>query len=127
MSFGAYLRYLRESFPERTGRNRPGAVKVRLTALALIDCLASHHYSITSGYYSELERGTALPKEAGEFVEAVGKCLELGGVEQTKLLLQLGYETAIPRFGEKYAREMFQAAAAQMLPAQANSESSDSK
>lgn len=113
-SFGEYLRQLRESYPERIGYNRP--MKMRLTALALIACLGSHDYPITSGYYSELERSTALPKESGRFLEAVAKCLELTSTEVRGLALQLSYETELPRLGPRFAREIFEAAAQQLLP-----------
>jgi hypothetical protein len=106
-SFGMLLRYLRETFPERTGRNRPGAPKVRLTALALIECLTGRGYPITSGYYSELERGTALPKDAKAFMAAVSECLELNPDERSRLLRQLAYEIIRARLDD-LAAEVFE-------------------
>jgi hypothetical protein len=72
---GEILRFLRDTYPDRTGQNIPGRPRVNLTALSLIDCLKDHGYPITSGSYSLLESGRTLPQDPMRFFEAVGKCL----------------------------------------------------
>lgn len=74
-NLGELLRYLRDTYPDRTGQNIPGRPRVNLTALSLIACLKDHGYPITSGSYSLLESGRSLPQDPMRFFEAIGQCL----------------------------------------------------
>jgi hypothetical protein len=107
--FGTLLRSLRESYPERVGKKRPGSAlaKTKLRAAGLIQCLVGHGYSVSSGAYSELERGVSLPKDPKRFLDAVTKCLELDASEVGNLTDQLGYDIVRSRLGEDAANHVF--------------------
>ncbi len=100
--FGEMLRQFRESYYERVRPHRPGAPspRLRLSALALIKCLAEAGYSVSSGAYSEIEAGKSIPREPRKFVDAVSICLELTSDEKEHLTRQLGYDIVYARLGD---------------------------
>src|SRR5262249_45828938 len=104
--FGAQLRAFRENYGERTAqKDTQGAPvpRIRLSALALIDCLrkAKYPYPITSGAYSEIESGNSIPRDVGRFLDAVSHCLQLSDDEKETLISTLGYDLVAPRLGEQ--------------------------
>jgi hypothetical protein len=107
-NFGALLRHFRENYSERIGRKRGAPVfRMRLTALALIDCLKDKGYAISSGAYSLIESGESLPKDARRFLSAATQCLELSPEEAEQLTDQLGYDVVRSRLGEDVAKRAF--------------------
>jgi hypothetical protein len=108
-SFGAMLRTLRESYPERVGHARPGTAlgNTKLSAAGLIKCLESHGVSMSSGAYSEIENGLSLPKNPKLFLEAVIVCLELSSKEADALIDQLGYDIVRSKLGDDIAVRHF--------------------
>ncbi|WIG59048.1 MAG: hypothetical protein OJF49_001795 [Ktedonobacterales bacterium] len=108
-SFGELLRYLRVTYGERTGQNRPGAPKITLTALSLIDCLTDCGYpSMTSGSYSLLESGKTLPKDPEIFLDAISQCLAIGPADKYRVLLrqQYAYDLLARHAGPELAAAM---------------------
>ena len=106
-SFGELLRYLRETYGERTGRSRPGGPRVTLTALSLIDCLKHHGYPITSGAYSLLESGKSLPKDPIRFFEAIWTCLAVEQDSKYRHLVkqQYGFDLMARYMGREEAEK----------------------
>lgn len=100
--FGEMLRQFRETYYERVRPQRPGAPSphLRLSALALIKCLAQAGYSVSSGAYSEIEAGKSIPRGPRSFVDAVSVCLELTAEEKDQLTRQLGYDIVYARLGD---------------------------
>jgi hypothetical protein len=108
--FGHVLREYRETYGERMRQRNPDQrlPRVKLTALSLIDHLAEQSdYHITSGTYSEIEKGITLPRDLGRFLEAV--MLSLGienrSLEYYRLMQQLAYDVVSWRVGEEFARQ----------------------
>lgn len=107
--FGEVLRYYRETYQERVRKNTPDIPRVRVTALALIDCMDKKGYTISSGAYSEIESGISIPKDPRAFVDAACKCLavEEGSSEWRTLVQQLGYDIVSKKLGPEYAGFVF--------------------
>jgi hypothetical protein len=107
--FGEALRNYRETYQERIRKHNPDMPRIRITALALIDCMEKKGYSISSGAYSEIESGISIPKDPRAFVEAACKCLaiEEGSDEWRTLVQQLGYDIVAKKLGPEYASFVF--------------------
>ncbi len=105
-SFGQVLRYLRkEYYPEHVLQLLPpGTSRVQLTALALIECLAKHGYSISSGAFSGLESGASLPRDPNGFLAALHKCLPMPDNDEIwkALVWHLGYDLLRRDLGEPW-------------------------
>lgn len=105
--FGLQLRAFRETYSERVAQRNPRTPqeapvpRMRLSALALIDCLSKSGYPITSGAYSEIESGNSIPRDVQAFLEAVSSCLQLTNDERQILVSTLGYDLVFPRLGEQ--------------------------
>ena len=101
-AFGALLREFRLSYYERVRSSRPGAPmpRMRLSALALIQCLEEAGFTISSAAYSELEAGINLPRDPQGFLKAVSLCLELKTNEREMLAQELGYDLINGKLGE---------------------------
>ena len=107
-SFGQMLRIFRDEYPTRIGGSTPGTPtpKMRLTALALIECMRQSGYPITSGFFSEVESGASYPKDGQSFINAVSSCLQLSPMQQWQLTIQLSYDVVKNRLGEEIAIQM---------------------
>lgn len=107
--FGEALRHYRETYQQRIRKSNPNMPRIHITALALIDCMRQHNYSISSGAYSEIESGISTPKDPRAFLEAVSKCLAIdeGSDEWRVLVQQLGFDILAKKMGEEYARFFF--------------------
>src|SRR5579884_1474293 len=106
--FGHLLREYRDSYGERMRTKFPGAPRLKLTALALIQDLAEQYdYHLTSGAYSEIEQGLTLPRELHRFIEVVTACLliEKGSVDYRRLVQQLAYDVVSWRAGPEIAQQ----------------------
>lgn len=103
-TFGRLLRYYRTTYGERLRKKYPRAARVKLTALALIECIGEQGYSLTSGAYSEIEAGSTFPRDPQRFIDAVAKCLLLDSVEDyERLARQLAYDMVRERIGKRIA------------------------
>lgn len=104
-SFGALLRFYRETYGERMQRRDPTMPRVKLTALALIECLRKRGYSITSGTLSEIEAGSNIPRDPKAFIDAVSLCLglEIEGEDWRALVQFLAYDIVRARVGPEVA------------------------
>ena len=103
-TFGQLLRRSRESYPDRFRRKYPGAPRVKLTALALIECLREKGYPLTSGAYSEIENGSNLPRDPQRFVDAIAECLLLDEQKDyEELARRLAYDIVRARASKRMA------------------------
>ncbi len=110
--FGEALRFYRETYQQRISRNNPSMPEmpsIRITALALIECMDRKGYSIASGAYSEIESGISIPKDPQAFLEAACRCLAIedGSDEWRALVRQLGYDIVQKKLGSEYASFVF--------------------
>lgn len=98
--FAELLRYYRENYGERIGGGGPGQPRIQLTASALLECMRERGYSLSSGSYSLIESGDALPRDAAKFITTVSQCLTLSKKEQESLVHQFAYDYLRSKLGE---------------------------
>ena len=99
--FGALLRELRLNYFSRIRPAHPGepTPRMRLSALALIQCLEEAGYTISAAAYSEIEAGVNLPRDGEKFLAALSRCLRLENNEREILAQELGYDVMHGRLG----------------------------
>ena len=107
--FGEALRHYRETYQDRIRQTNPDMPRIRITALALIDCMDRKGYSISSGAYSEIEAGISIPKDPKAFIAAAASCLAIaeGSADWEALLLQLAFDVLAKKLGEELAQVAF--------------------
>jgi hypothetical protein len=107
--FGEALRHYRETYQDRIRQTNPDMPRIRITALALIDCMDRKGYSISSGAYSEIEAGISIPKDPQAFIVAAASCLAIpqGSADWETLHLQLAFDVLAKKLGEEYAQLAF--------------------
>ena len=107
--FGEALRYYRETYQDRIRQTNPDMPRIRITALALIDCMERKGYSISSGAYSEIEAGISIPREPRAFIAAASSCLAIpeGSLPWQTLTLQLAFDVLAKKLGEEYTQLVF--------------------
>jgi hypothetical protein len=108
--FGDLLRALREAYPERVGRKRPGTAvgHMKLSAVGLIRCMERHGYVISPAAFSEIENNESIPKEPKGFLDAVVACLELSDDEIRDLTDILIHDIIRSKLGEEITQRHYQ-------------------
>src|SRR5215469_880392 len=103
LTFGSLLRRYRESYSDRLRKTHPEMPRVKLTALALIECIEKAGYSLSSGSYTQIENGSNFPHDPELFLSTVTRCLLLGDAEYHHLARQLAHDVVRSRVGQKIA------------------------
>lgn len=92
------------------GRPRGGpetpAPRLRLSAQALIACMADMGFTISSGAFSEIESGVNLPRDPARFLDAVSVCLKLSPADRQALVEQLAYDILRAKLGDELAQRV---------------------
>lgn len=79
--------------------------RLKLTALALTECLTNAGYHLTSGAYSEIESGASIPRDPIRFIDTVAQCLLLDDPKDKEALArQLAYDLVRSKLGERIAQ-----------------------
>ncbi len=108
--FGAYLKGLRDNYPDRIGAAQPktALAYMKLTQAGFIKCLdEQHNVSISQGLYSEFESGDSLPRDPKPFLAAVKICLQLEPDDVDRLTNLLGFAITEQKLGLEVARRAF--------------------
>ena len=106
--FGGMLREFRETYFARIShKHGVPNVKMHLTALALIECMREHGYSMSSGAYSMVEAGATMPKDPRRFLATIGTCLDLDEDQRRLLTEQVAHDILVTRLGDEVARNAF--------------------
>jgi hypothetical protein len=102
-TFGSMLRSYRESYSDRLRETHLEMPRVKLTALALIECMQEAGYALTSGSYTQIENGSNFPHDPEQFLDTVTRCLLLNDKEYDRLARQLAHDVVRSRMGKKIA------------------------
>ncbi|HEX6121801.1 MAG TPA: helix-turn-helix transcriptional regulator [Ktedonobacterales bacterium] len=103
--FGSRVRWLRESFYLRTSKPQSGdpVPNVRLSGLALIECLSRAEFTMSSGQLSDIEAGRNMPRDIEGFLRAISKCLRLDAELLELLRTDFAFDLVAKRFGTDFA------------------------
>lgn len=109
-TFGELVRMYRETYGARMRARFPALPDVKLTALALVECLRTHEYPITSATLSEIESGFNLPRDPTAFNRAFAECMQFdeGGPEWRALESYLAFDVVRARAGDEVATLMIE-------------------
>jgi hypothetical protein len=103
ITFGSLLRRYRESYSNRLRKTHPGMPRVKLTALALIECMEKSGYSLSSGSYTQIENGSNFPHDPERFLSTVSRCLLLDDKQYNLLARLLAHDVVQSRISKTIA------------------------
>jgi hypothetical protein len=103
ITFGSLLRRYRESYSDRLRKIHPEMPRVKLTALALIECMEKSGYSLSSGSYTQIENGSNFPHDPEQFLKTITRCLLLEDKHYNLLARQLAHDVVRSRISKTIA------------------------
>ena len=103
ITFGSLLRSYRESYSDRLRKTHPEMPRVKLTALALIECMEKSGYSLSSGSYTQIENGSNFPHDPEQFLNTITRCLLLEDTHYYLLARQLAHDVVQSRISKNIA------------------------
>jgi hypothetical protein len=103
--FGWSLRQLRESYFERSYRQRDASMgasvlQEKVSISRVVACLKEKKVHLTAAALSAMETGQIFPKDGNAFIEAIAICLNLTPWQRDELKRRLAFDVLYVRFGE---------------------------
>ncbi len=102
--FGHALRQLRESYFERSYRQRnttagASVLQEKVSISKVVTCLKEKDVHLTAAALSAMENGQIFPKDGTAFVDAAAICLNLTPWQRDEVKRRLAYDVLYVRFG----------------------------
>ncbi len=100
--FGQALKQLRESYFERSYRQRDiggSVLQDKVSISRVVGCLREKDVHLTAAALSAMENGQIFPRESNTFIDAIAGCLNLTPWQRDELKRRLAFDVLYVRFG----------------------------